>query len=149
MSSPSKRIAPAVGVSCNRISFEVVVLPQPDSPMTPRVSPESIVKSMPSTALTQAVFLRGKSAVVTGKCLVRPSISNSGGGMDILCRITSLRLGEPAPRRPGVADLHLRRFIGRATRQGLRATRVKGASAGEGREIGRLARDGEQLLLAA
>ena len=39
MSSPSNRIAPAVGVSCSRISFEVVVLPHPDSPISPRVSP--------------------------------------------------------------------------------------------------------------
>src|SRR5579863_862649 len=85
MSSPSKRIAPPVGRSCNRISFEVVVLPQPDSPMTPRVSPAAIAKSIPSTALTQPTFLRGKSAVVTGKCLVRPSISKSGGDIYVLC----------------------------------------------------------------
>jgi hypothetical protein len=31
-------IAPDVGVSCSRISFEVVVFPHPDSPMRPSVS---------------------------------------------------------------------------------------------------------------
>src|SRR5713101_1866211 len=149
MSCPSNRIAPAVGVSCNRISFEVVVLPQPDSPMTPRVSPAPTAKSMPSTAFTQAVFLRGNSAVVTGKCLVRPSISNSGGGMDFLCGIAGLRLGEPAPRRPRAADLHLWRLFAGATRQCRGAARVKGAARRQGREIGRLAGDREQLFLAA
>src|SRR5712691_3460443 len=149
MSRPSNRIAPAVGDSCNRISFEVVVLPQPDSPMTPRVSPLPTAKSMPSTALTQAVFLRGNSAVVTGKCLVRPSISNSGGGMDFLCGIADLWLGEPAPRRPRATDLYLWRFFGGAARQCRGAARVKGASRRQGGEIWRLARDGEQLLLAA
>ena len=39
MSWPSKRIVPAVGLSCSRISLEVVVLPQPDSPISPSVSP--------------------------------------------------------------------------------------------------------------
>ena len=38
MSRPSKAIAPDVGVSCSRISFEVVVFPHPDSPMRPSVS---------------------------------------------------------------------------------------------------------------
>src|SRR5216683_5513677 len=149
MSCPSNRIAPAVGVSCNRISFEVVVLPQPDSPMTPRVSPAPTAKSMPSTAFTQAVFLRGNSAVVTGKCLVRPSISNSGGGMDFLCGIDDLWLGEPAPGRPRATDLYLWRFFESAARQRRGAARVKGAARRQGGEIGRLARDGEQLLLAA
>jgi len=37
MSRPSKRIVPEVGVSCNRISLEVVVFPHPDSPMSPSV----------------------------------------------------------------------------------------------------------------
>src|ERR1700674_10277 len=110
-------MAPAVGVSCSRISFEVVVLPHPDSPMTPRVSPAATAKSMPSTALTQATFLRGKTAVVTGKCLVRPSISNSGGmhvPWDFLCRAALLRFGAPAPRGPRRADRHLARLVGGA-----------------------------------
>src|SRR6266404_4516130 len=102
--------------------------------MTPRVSPAATAKSMPSTALTQAIFLRGNTAVVTEKCLVRPSISNSGGGMDFLCGIADLWLGEPAPRRPGAADLYLRRFVDSATRQHHGAARVKRASRRQGGE---------------
>src|SRR5207248_7184880 len=107
MSSPSKRIAPAVGTSCNKISFEVVVLPQPDSPITPSVSPGSTAKSMPSTALTQPILRRGNSAIVIGKCLVSPSTSNSGDDIDVLCGLPVLRLGAPAPRPPIAADPHL------------------------------------------
>src|SRR5712691_7903304 len=115
-------MAPAVGVSWRRISFEVVVLPQPLSPMTPRVSPDATAKSMPSTALTQATFFLGKTAVVTGKCLVRPSISNSGG-MHVpwdfllgaaLLRFGGLRFGTPAARGPRRADPHLARLVGGA-----------------------------------
>ena len=36
---PSKRMAPAVGRSSPRMSFDVVVLPQPDSPTTPEGAP--------------------------------------------------------------------------------------------------------------
>src|SRR5688572_15112201 len=111
MSCPSKRMAPAVGLSCNRISFDVVVLPQPDSPITPSVSPAATVKSIPSTALTQPTLRRGKNAVLTAKCFVRPSISSNGGDMgipgNILYRVVGLRLGEPAPRPPFTGDPHL------------------------------------------
>src|SRR5436190_20069817 len=100
MSSPSKRMAPLVGPSCNRISFEVVVLPQPDSPITPSVSPGSTAKSMPSTALTQPIWRRGNNAIVTGKCLVSPSTSNSGGDIETPCGLPVMPLGTPAPRQP-------------------------------------------------
>src|SRR5207247_510558 len=117
--------------------------------MTPRVSPAATAKSMPSTALTQATFLRGKIAVVTGKCLVRPSISSSGGDMDSLCRIVVLRLGPPAPRCPRAGNLDFGRRLGGAMRQRLGAARMKGTARRQGGEIGRLARDREQLLLVA
>src|SRR6266851_10223273 len=148
MSSPSKRIAPAVGTSCNRISFEVVVLPQPDSPMTPKVSPRSIAKSMPSTALTQPILRRGNDAVLTAKCLVRPSSSKSGG-MRFLCVLDGERLGENAARRPRRGDAHLRGLVVGAARQCLRAARVKGAARWQPRQIGRLAGNGEELALVA
>src|SRR5438067_9978282 len=129
MSWPSKRIAPAVGASCNRISFEVVVLPQPDSPMTPSVSPGEIEKSTPSTALTHSIRRRGKTAVVTGKCLARPSISNSDVGMNILFGLFGgFCLGEPAARRPGAGEPRLARFLLGAARQGLGAARLEGAA---------------------
>src|SRR5437762_13532135 len=103
MSRPSKRIVPAVGLSCSRISFEVVVLPQPDSPITPRVSPASTAKSMPSTALTQPTRRRGNAEVTTGKYLATASTSSSGGDMNGLFRC-GLLFGEPAPHRPRCTD---------------------------------------------
>src|SRR5215469_16500627 len=107
-------MAPSVGFSCKRISFDVVVLPQPDSPMTPSVSPAPIAKLMPSTAFTQAIFLRGNNPTVTGKCLTRPS-SSSRGGIGLPFGIGQLRLRTPTARRPTSFDDHLgRRFAGAA-----------------------------------
>src|SRR6266545_1684554 len=149
MSSPSKRIAPAVGVSCSRISLEVVVLPQPDSPMTPRVSPVSTAKSMPSTALTQPIRRRGKTAVVTGKCLVRSSTSNSGGDMKVLFGLRVLRRGAPAPRRPPGSDPQLDGLLAGAAGHCVGAARVKSAARGQRSEVRRLAGDRVKRLLAA
>src|ERR1043165_8116046 len=111
MSWPSNRMAPLVGPSCNRISFEVVVLPQPDSPITPRVFPGSTAKSMPSTALTQPIWRRRNTAIINGKYLVRPSTSNSGGDIEPLCGFPVLRLGAPAPRPPFAADPDFTGFL--------------------------------------
>src|SRR5881392_360324 len=144
MSSPSKRMAPLVGPSCNRISFEVVVLPQPDSPITPRVSPGSTAKSMPSTALTQPVWRRGNSAIVTGKCLVSPSTSNSGDDIDILCGLPELRFGAPAPRPPFAGDPDLAGLLDAAARHRLGAARVEGAARRQRGKIGRMAGNGEE-----
>src|SRR3954447_16764733 len=142
-------MAPEVGLSCSRISLEVVVLPQPDSPITPSVSPAATAKSIPSTALTHPTVRRGKSAVVTGKYFVRPSISNSNDDMRVPRGLDCLRFGAPAPRRPGAANMDLARLLVDAARQCLGAPRVKGATRRQGGEIGRLTRDREQLLLAA
>ena len=54
MSSPSKRIVPAVGSMRRRSRRPTVVLPQPDSPTRPSVSPRRISKLTPSTAWTMA-----------------------------------------------------------------------------------------------
>src|SRR5438034_6772970 len=147
MSSPSKRIAPPVGASCNRISFEVVVLPQPLSPMTPSVSPSSIAKSMPSTALTQPILRRGNDPVLTAKCLATPSSCNSG--MLVLCGFGGERFGAPAARGPRCADADIARLVSGAARHRLRAARMKGAARRQPSQVGRLAGDGEQLALVA
>src|SRR5882757_9906246 len=149
MSSPSKRIAPLVGVSCNRISFEVVVLPQPDSPITPRVSPGSTAKSTPSTALTQPILRRGNSAIVTGKCFVRPSTSNSGGDIDVLCGLPVLRLGAPAPCPPIAAYPDLVGLFEGAARHRFGAARVEGAARRQRGKIRWMAGNGEERLFAA
>src|SRR6516162_3157010 len=100
MSSPPKRIAPPVGVSCNKINLEVVVLPQPDSPITPSVSPGQTAKSTPSTALTQPTLRRSRGPVLTGKYFRRPCSSSSGADILFLCLLVS----EPAFRRPTRTD---------------------------------------------
>ncbi len=52
MSSPRKLITPEVGCSSATTIRPIVVLPQPDSPTTPRVSPRLTSNDTPSTALT-------------------------------------------------------------------------------------------------
>ena len=54
-SSPSKKVVPPVNGVRRRIVRPMVVLPQPDSPTRPSVSPWRTVKLTPSTAFTQAV----------------------------------------------------------------------------------------------
>jgi hypothetical protein len=52
--TPSNVTLPAVGSYRRQIVLPAVVLPQPDSPTRPSVSPRSIVKLMSSTALRRA-----------------------------------------------------------------------------------------------
>ena len=58
-SSPSSSMRPptmrALGESRRTMAWQVVVLPQPDSPTRPKVSPASRLKLIPSTAFTTRV----------------------------------------------------------------------------------------------
>src|SRR5271167_1430871 len=56
----------------------VVVLPQPLSPTSPKVSPRRTVKSIPSTAFTSPTFRLTTMPSVTGKCIRKPLTSRSG-----------------------------------------------------------------------
>src|ERR1700758_435726 len=56
----------------------VVVLPQPLSPTSPRVSPRPTVKSIPSTAFTSPTLRLMTIPSVTGKCICSPLTSRSG-----------------------------------------------------------------------
>src|ERR1051325_10208145 len=134
MSRPSKTIVPAVGVSCSRISLEVVVLPQPDSPMRPSVSPSWMTKSTPSTALTHAP-VRPSSPRRVGKCFVRPRTSRMGLAI------------EPAPGDAPGLEVEITRLLGRAARQDLGAARVEGTPARQAGQVGRRAGDGVERLL--
>src|SRR5215469_9985579 len=73
-------ISPAVGRSSRRMQRPVVVLPQPLSPTSPKVSPRRTVKSMPSTAFTSPTFRLTTTPSVTGKCICSPLTSRSGWG---------------------------------------------------------------------
>src|SRR5262245_35815968 len=137
-SRPSNRIEPAVGASCNKISFEVVVLPQPDSPMRPSVSPDPIAKSTPSTAFTEAVS-RERSPRRTGKCFFSPRTSRTGGAM----------FQKPAACDAAVGKLEVGRLRGRAALHGLATARMEGAPGRKAREVRRLPGDRVERLLAA
>src|SRR5437870_4329868 len=138
MSRPANAIAPAVGVSCSRISLEVVVLPHPDSPMRPSVSPASMAKSTPSTAFTHAPP-RPSSPCRAGKCFFSPRTSRTGDDI----------FQEPAPRDASVAEVEVPRFLGHAAWHGLGAARMEGASRRQVGQVGWLARDRIERLLAA
>ena len=56
MSRPSKTIFPALGFISRIKSLPVVVLPQPDSPTSPIVSPAVTEKLIPSTAWTAPIL---------------------------------------------------------------------------------------------
>ena len=77
--APSKRMSPEVGVMSFMIIRPVVVLPQPDSPTRPTVSPPAMSKLIPSTARTARAGPRSKSPRRTGKCFTRFLTSMSGG----------------------------------------------------------------------
>ena len=70
------RSCPPVGSSSRVSSRPVVVLPQPDSPTRPSVSPLSTSKSMPSTACT-APTCRLSRPLVIGKCFSSPRTESS------------------------------------------------------------------------
>src|SRR5437899_10545354 len=140
MLRPSNSMVPAVGSSAASTSFDVVVLPHPDSPTSPSVSPEPMVKLTPSTALTTPRALP-KSEPPTGKCLRRSrtassELSTRGGLLD----------GQPAPHvavtvravLPGLLDAAP---VGRPLAAGM-----EGAAGREGREVRRLARNAVERL---
>jgi hypothetical protein len=56
---------------------DVVVLPQPDSPTRPSVSPARISKDTSSTALTCPSVRASSTPLVTAKNLLRPSTRSS------------------------------------------------------------------------
>src|SRR5438094_9623617 len=138
ISRPSKLIVPAVGVSWSRISLEVVVLPHPDSPMRPSVSPAWTVKSTPSTAFTHFVT-PPSSRRRAGKCFLSPRTSRTGEDI----------VQEPAPGDAAVAQDKVARLVARATRHDVGAPRMEGASGGQVRQVRRLAADGVKRLLVA
>src|SRR5262249_43537487 len=97
-------MVPAVGFSAARMSFEVVALPHPDSPTSPRVSPWLMVKLTPSTALTQP-RLRPSRELPTAKYFLRPRTSSNASGM------FGLLEGQPAPDGFAVAQVFLARLL--------------------------------------
>src|SRR4029077_15580707 len=119
---------PAVGASAASTSFDVVVLPHPDSPTSPSVSPALIVKLIPSTALTSA-RRAPKSEPPIGKCFWRSRTARSGSvtrrsfldgrptaDAAVAVQILLTRLVDPAAGPPPLA-----RGGGKDDRPGVRA----------------------------
>src|SRR5215471_11707916 len=142
MSSPPKRIAPPVGVSCSKINLEVVVLPQPDSPISPSVSPGQTAKSTPSTALTQPSLRRSSVPVLTGKYFWTLCSSSNGADMCLL-------VGEPAFRRPIRADIAILGLLTHALRHRVGTAWVKRAARRQLGEVRRVPRDRVERVFAA
>src|SRR5262245_25848575 len=88
-SSPSRRTRPAVmrpGAGTSRmIDSDVTLLPQPDSPTRPSISPRSIEKLMPSTART--------APALVSNCVRRPSTASNATALDLEPRIE--RVAQP------------------------------------------------------
>src|SRR5580692_2080418 len=101
---------PSVGVSRPSTSLAVVVLPQPDSPTTPRVCPLSMANETPSTARTVPPP-PPKNPRRPGKNLVSPTASSTaitrlrpvGCGLPRRLRqASSVQSGQPQDPSPGV-----------------------------------------------
>ena len=139
-------------------SGPIVVLPQPDSPTRPSVSPRRMSKLTPSTALTSPTVARNSAPSVDREVHLRPRTSSS----DVALR-PARRL--PAHRRVVVPTLMRSLPISRqpafsqqaeccppptgsssggglgAARYGEAAARHEGAAGGEPRQVGRLTLD--------
>ena len=78
MSVPSNVIEPSVGSSSRIIARPVVLLPQPDSPTSPSVSPFAIEKLTPSTARTSPMWRSMTISSVIGNQTFRSSTATRG-----------------------------------------------------------------------
>src|SRR4026207_1855647 len=136
---PSKRTSPDVGSISFMIMRPVVVLPHPDSPTSPTVSPRRMAKPTPSTARTRAGGPLAQSPRRTGKCFTRSRISSSGVPSGAI-----LVLREQAANRAAVAGLDQRDRAGLALHASLLAARGEGAPHRQMRRIGRAPLDRHQ-----
>ncbi len=83
MSSPSNFTSPEVMSIIFRMARPVVLLPQPDSPTRPRVSPRRTSNDTPSTAFTLPTWRRMTAPAITGKWTFRSLTSRTVSGADI------------------------------------------------------------------
>ena len=132
----------------------VVVLPQPDSPTRPSVSPRRRVKLTPSTARISPAC-RPRSPLRTGKCLTRSRTSRMTSVLGRSLGSLGRARRSPAPSAGRARPLPSRRSRagrspigssgGRSRAQRSTAERAAGqerAARRQAREVGRLALDG-------
>src|SRR5215831_8104350 len=79
MSWPFSNTEPALGRSSATTTRPIVVLPQPDSPTRPNVSPAATANETSETACTAATWRCKITPAVTGNSLTRLRTSSSGG----------------------------------------------------------------------
>src|SRR5690348_7852358 len=139
-STPSKRMRPLVGRSRCRMQRPVVVLPQPDSPTRPSVSPRRTVKLTPSTAFTAAAGAANMPPP-TGKCLTRFSTSSSASLMRGFHRLRLAELGRYPAGRSMTRRQRLERRCVAAALDAIGAARREGAAGRKTREVGGLPLD--------
>src|SRR5262245_62204873 len=111
---PSKRRSPELGAISFMIIRPVVLLPHPDSPTSPTVSPRRMSKVMPSTARTAAGGPLAHNPRRTGKCFTRLRISSRAAPSGAI-----LVLREETAHRTAVAGLDQRHLGRLALRAGL------------------------------
>src|SRR5262245_39471373 len=127
------------------MTLAVVVLPQPDSPMIPRVSPRFTVKSTPSTAFTQAGFRFRRRPCLTPKYFLRPRASRRGLAMGDLYLV----IDKPTARQSSITEAEIPGLFQRAPRHRHGTAGMKMASCRQVRQIRRLTRNGIEGLLTA
>src|SRR5579859_3486184 len=86
-SRPSKETEPEVGSMRRRMRRPSVLLPEPDSPTRPKVSPGAMASETPSTARTSPWARAPKAFAPSGKTLVRSRTSTSGTLLVFLRRL--------------------------------------------------------------
>jgi hypothetical protein len=96
MSEPLSLMLPAVGSISRRTVRPTVVLPQPDSPTSPSVSPGRIEKLTPSTANTRPAARRNIPFWIV-KCFLRSVTSRTGAASAGRC------VDDRAPARSAIA----------------------------------------------
>src|SRR3990167_11339145 len=141
MSSPSKTTWPEVMSSIFRTASPVVLLPQPDSPTRPSVSPLLTLNDTPSTAFTLPTCRRTTAPAITGKWTLRSRTSRTVSGRT--ASGTELVMEMTGGKMFGTA-LDQGRPLGPATIDGIATPRGEGAARRQVGEIGRLAVDRHQ-----
>ena len=136
-SRPSNSTSPAVGSISRSTQRPVVLLPQPDSPTTPSVSPAASSKLTPSTACTWSTTRRSTPPRI-GKCFFRSLTCSSGGCSCSRSRMQATRWPGATSRSGGVAWRHSARDM--------LAARGEAAAFGRVDQLGHGAGDGLQPL---
>src|SRR5262245_41989286 len=136
MSSPSKRTSPEVMSIILSTARPVVLLPHPDSPTRPRVSPRRTSNEMPSTAFTLPTWRRTTAPAMTGKWTFRSFTSRTVSGAE-------LGMEKTGGQMVGSAR-HQRRALAAADVGGAAAARREGAARRQVGEVGRRALDRHQ-----